>query len=56
MGRLRKDQDVLAVLLFNLGSFAYMDLKTLKFDLTTSHEASEILHPRSALPFWVAFF
>lgn len=35
---------MLAVLLFNLGSFVYMDLKTLKFDLKSSHEASEIFH------------
>lgn len=46
----------LRTLLLNVGSFVYMDLKTLKFDLETSHEGSEILHPRTSLPFLVDFF
>lgn len=46
----------LRTLLLNLGSFVYMDLKTLKFDLETSCEASEILHSRTSLLFGVGFF
>lgn len=46
----------LRTLLLNVGSFVCMGLKPLKFDLKTSHEVSEILQPRTSLPFWVGFF
>lgn len=44
--------------LVKCGQFCIYGFENFKFsslDLETSHEASEILHPRISLPFWVVF-